>query len=175
MELKEVSMLLKRIKSHYQEFIVDDFKVNEWYKELKDYSLEDVMEKLEQHLKSEQYGSQIPKVYFLTKYLIKEQEKNKKLVGNQQCNICHKMINIDEFETHFDRCSSVDYLNRRSIDYFEKPIDKEKYMNMEQRLFDEKYNKMCYYIFEHTQNAQEKYCLEHYLMGLHKNQESLDI
>lgn len=175
MELKEVSMLLKRIKSHYQEFIVDDFKVNEWYKELKDYSLDDVMEKLEQHLKSEQYGNQIPKVYFLTKYLTKEQDKTKKLIGSKQCNICHKFIGIDDFETHFDRCSSVDYLNRRSIDYFEKPIDKEKYMNMEQRLFDEKYNKMCYYIFEHTQNAQEKYCLEHYLMGLHKNQESLDI
>lgn len=175
MELKEVSMLLKRIKSHYQEFIVDDFKVNEWYKELKDYSLDDVMEKLEQHFRSEQYGNQIPKVYFLTKYITKEKDKNKELVGSQQCNVCHKFINLKEFEKHFDRCSSVDYLNRRSIDYFEKPIDKEKYMNMEQRLFDEKYNKMCYYIFEHTQNAQEKYCLEHYLMGLHKNQESLDI
>ena len=175
MEKKQVINFMQRIKSHYQEFIIDDFKIDEWYKELKDYSEEDVNKKLDNHLNSEEYGNQIPKVYFLTKYLTKEQDKNNELVGSQQCNVCHKFIDIKEFETHFDRCSSVDYLNRRSIDYFKKPIDKEKYMNMEQRLFDEKYNKMCYYIFEHTQNAQEKYCLEHYLMGLHKNQESLDI
>lgn len=175
MELKDVKAILNRIKVNYPTFVNDDYTRTEWYRELKDYSLDDVMEKLEQHFRSEQYGNQIPKVYFLTKYLTKEQDKNKKLVGSQQCNICHKFINLEEFETHFDRCSSVDYLNRRSIDYFEKTIDKEKYMNMEQRLFDEKYNKMCYYIFEHTQNAQERYYLEHYLMGLHKNQESLDI
>lgn len=175
MELKEVSMLLKRIKSHYQEFIVDDFKINEWYRELKDYSLDDVMEKLEIHLKSEQYGNQIPKVHFLIKYLTKEKDKGKQLKGVKQCHICYSFIDLDEFEKHFDRCSSVDYLNRRNIDYFNKPIDKEKYMNMEQKEFDEKYNKMCYYIFEHTQDQREKYCLEHYLMGLHKNQEKLEI
>ena len=175
MELKEVSMLLKRIKSHYQEFIVDDFKVNEWYKELKDYSIDDVMEKLEQHFRSEQYGNQIPKVYFLTKYLTKEQDKNKQLKGSQQCHICHKFINLEEFENHFDRCSSVDYLNRRNIQYFDKPIDKEKYMNMDQRDFEEKYNKMCYYIYENTKDQREKYYLNEYLMSLHKKQENLEI
>lgn len=175
MELKEVSMLLKRIKSHYQEFIVDDFKVNEWYKELKDYSLEDVMDRLEQHFRSEQYGNQIPKVYFLTKYLTKEQDKGKELTGSERCHVCNKWINIKEFEKHFDRCSSVDYLNRRNIQYFNKPIDKEKYMIMEQKEFDEKYNKMCYYIYEQTQDPREKEYLEHYLMGLHKTQEKLEI
>lgn len=175
MELKDVKIILNRIKVNYPTFVNDDYTRSEWYRELKDYSLDDVMEKLEQHFRSEQYGNQIPKVYFLTKYLTKEQDKTKKLIGSKQCNVCHKFIGIDDFETHFDRCSSVDYLNRRSIDYFEKPIDKEKYMNMEQRLFDEKYNKMCYYIFEHTKDQRERYYLEHYLMGLHKNQESLDI
>ena len=175
MELKEVSMLLKRIKSHYQEFIVDDFKVNEWYKELKDYSLDDVMEKLETHLKSEQYGNQIPKVYFLTKYLTKTKDKNKKIEGIIECHLCHKLIEMEEFENHFDRCSSVDYLNRRNIDYFNKSIDKEKYMNMDQRDFEEKYNKMCYYIYENTKDQREKYYLNEYLMSLHKKQENLEI
>ena len=175
MELKDVKVILNRIKVNYPTFVNDDYTRTEWYRELKDYSLDDVMEKLEQHFRSEQYGNQIPKVYFLTKYLTKEQDKTKKLKGSKQCHICHKFIGIDDFETHFDRCSSVDYLNRRNIQYFDKPIDKEKYMIMEQKEFDEKYNKMCYYIFEHTQDSREKYCLEHYLMGLHKNQESLDI
>ena len=175
MEKKQVIKFMQRIKSHYQEFIIDDFKVEEWYKELKDYNEEDVNKKLENHLNSEQYGEQIPKIYFLTKYLIKEQDKDKQLTGSKQCHICHKFINIDDFEKHFDRCSSVDYLNRRNIDYFNKPIDKEKYMTMQQKEFDEKYNKMCYYIFERTQNPKEKYCLEQYLKGLHKTQEKLEI
>lgn len=175
MELKDVKIILNRIKVNYPTFTNDDYTRSEWYKELKDYSLDDVMEKLEQHFRSEQYGNQIPKVYFLTKYLTKEKDKDKQLKGSKQCHICYKFINIDDFEKHFDRCSSVDYLDRRNIDYFNKPIDKEKYMTMEQKEFDEKYNKMCYYIFEHTQNPKEKYCLEHYLKGLHKNQENLDI
>lgn len=175
MEKKQVIKFMQRIKSHYQEFIIDDFKIDEWYKELKDYSEEDVNKKLDNHLNSEQYGEQIPKIHFLTKYLTKIQDKNKQLIGSKQCHICYKMIDINEFEKHFDRCSSVDYLNRRNLQYFNKIIDKEKYMNMEQKEFDEKYNKMCYYIYEHTQDPREKYCLEHYLMGLHKTQENLGI
>ena len=34
---EQTKNLFRRIKSHYQEFAVDDFKVEEWYKELKEY------------------------------------------------------------------------------------------------------------------------------------------
>ena len=71
MELKDVKMVLKRIQVNYPNFIVDGYVQSEWYRELKDYCLEDVMQKLEQHFRSEQYGNSIPKVYFLTKYLNK--------------------------------------------------------------------------------------------------------
>ena len=54
MERKQVVDLLKRIKYNYNEFIVDDYTITEWYKELKDYELEDVMDKLDQHFRSEQ-------------------------------------------------------------------------------------------------------------------------
>ena len=74
MEKKQVIEFMDRIKSHYQEFIIDDFKIKEWYDELKDYSYEDVNKKLDEHLRSEQYGNFIPKVYFLTKFLTKEKE-----------------------------------------------------------------------------------------------------
>lgn len=175
MELKDVKTILNRIKVNYPTFVNDDYTRSEWYRELKDYSLEDVMDKLEQHFRSEQYGNQIPKVYFLTKYLTKEKDKNKEFKGTKQCHICYKFVDINAFESHFDRCSSVDYLNRKNIQFFNKPIDKEKYMNMEQKDFDEKYNKMCYFIYENTKDEREKYCLNQYLMGLHKIQENLEI
>lgn len=175
MEKKQVINFMQRIKSHYQEFIIDDYKIEEWYNELKDYSMEDVMNKLEQHLRSEEYGSQIPKVYFLTKYLTKEKDKGKSIKGKIECIICHNFIDITDWDKHFDRCSSVDYLNRKNIQYFNKSIDKEKYMNMDLREFNEKYNKMSYYVFEKTKDIEEKHNLEKYLMSLHKIQENIEI
>ena len=68
MEKKDVIKIMTRIKKNYNEFINDDYTINEWFKELKDYDFEDVMKKIEEHLRSEQYGSKPPRVYFLTKY-----------------------------------------------------------------------------------------------------------
>ena len=162
MERKDVSVIMKRIKSHYQEFIVDDFKLEEWYRELKDYSLDDVMEKLEQHFRSEQYGNQIPKVYFLTKYLTKEKEKDKKKEIYIKCQLCGRSINLDDYDKHYDRCSSIDYLNNQSIKYFNKPIDKEKYYLIEEDVFNEKYDKVLKYILTHTTNKDEINYIEKY-------------
>ena len=170
MERKDVSIIMKRIKSHYQEFIVDDFKLEEWYRELKDYSLDDVMEKLDLHLKSEQYGNQIPKVYFLTKYLTKESEKNKKIQINVNCQLCGKKVSLDEYDKHYDRCSSIDYLNRQSIKYFDKEIDKEKYYLIEDDIFNEKYDKVLNYVLNHTNNPDEINYIERYF----ENDNTLD-
>ena len=37
MEKKETINFMQRIKSHYQEFVIDDFKIAEWHKELTKY------------------------------------------------------------------------------------------------------------------------------------------
>ena len=66
MDKKETKKFMERIKSHYQEFIIDEFKFSEWHGKLKYYDAEDVNAKLDEHLSSEVYGEQIPKVYFLT-------------------------------------------------------------------------------------------------------------
>lgn len=155
MELKDVKTILTRIKVNYPTFVNDDYTRSEWYKELKDYSLDDVMDKLEQHFRSEQYGNSIPKVYFLTKYLTKEKEKGKKIFGLLQCNICHKFIDMDEYDNHFARCSSIDYLNKQSIKYFKKEIDKEKFYALSDEVFDEKYDKVLKYVLSNTDDENE--------------------
>ena len=155
MELKDVKTILTRIKVNYPAFVNDDYTRSEWYKELKDYSLDDVMEKLEQHFRSEQYGSQIPKVYFLTKYLTKEKEKELKEEIFLGCQICGKTVSLEEYDKHFDRCSSIDYLNKQSIKYFNKPIEKEKFYFISDDLFQEKYDKVLNYILNHTDNEEE--------------------
>ena len=62
MTIRETNEFMERIKSHYQEFVIDDFKIKEWYKELSNYDADDINNKLDEHLRSEVYGDQIPKL-----------------------------------------------------------------------------------------------------------------
>lgn len=126
MEKKQTIEFMNRIKSHYQEFIIDDFKMKEWHDELKDYSFEDVNKKLDEHLRNEQYGNSIPKVYFLTKYLTKEKDKLTTHKYKISCSICGKPVGSDEIDKHYDRCRSIDYLMRNSERYFNKKLNREK-------------------------------------------------
>jgi hypothetical protein len=143
MELKDVKTILNRIKVNYPTFQNDDYTRSEWYNELKDYSLNDVMEKLEQHFRSEQYGNSIPKVYFLTKYLTKEKDKLKTNICYISCSICGKRISNLEMEKHYERCNSVDYLIRNSERYFDKKLNREKLMEADEHTFKNYYFNFC--------------------------------
>ena len=156
MTKQELKDFMQRIKSHYQEFIIDDYKMNEWYKELKDYDYFDVNTKLEEHLKSQDYGSYIPKVHFLTKYLTKSNDKSKIKIHKVQCPNCHAEVLIDDFDNHYDRCSSVDYAIAKTKQYLNKTLNRESLMNMPQIEFVEKYEKLLKYILQNTKDEKER-------------------
>lgn len=167
MELKDVKMVLKRIQVNYPNFVLDGYVQSEWYRELKDYCLEDVMQKLEQHFRSEQYGNSIPKVYFLTKYLKKANEK--KEIDKEKiltiCPLCGETISLAEFDKHHDRCCSIDYLNRKSIKLYNKEINKEKYKNMSEEEFYNIYDKFIKIVYESAENIKEKNAIKKYIYG----------
>lgn len=167
MELKDVKMILKRIQVNYPNFVVDGYVQSEWYRELKDYCLEDVMQKLEQHFRSEQYGNSIPKVYFLTKYLKKAKEKKEVDKGRilTTCTLCGDTISLAEFDKHYERCSNIDYLNRKSLKFFNKEIDKSKYKNMIDEEFNAIYDKFLPIVYKNEDNPKEKNAIENYLKG----------
>lgn len=165
MTIKETNDLLKRIKQHYQDFIVDDYKIEEWHKELKEYSYADVNKKLEEHLRSENYGSQIPKVHFLTKHLTKEKDKGKVEELIVRCSICGKIIKYKDFQEHMDRCNSVEYINLQSKKLFGKEIDKDRYRTMGNEEFDKIYNKLLEKILQTSKNKDEIERIENYMIG----------
>lgn len=154
---------MKRIKSHYQEFIVDDFKVDEWYRELRDYDFEDVNKKLESHLRSETYGESIPKLFFLTKYLEKSKDKGKRLRCDVSCPICKEWFDVDELNRHYERCSSINYLNKQSLKYKGEEIDRKAYLNLSYEDFNKKYDAICEYVYKHTEDEEEKHYIKNYL------------
>lgn len=141
MEKKETIEFMNRIKSHYQEFIIDDFKIKEWYKELSKFDLEDVNQKLEEHLKSSEYGEHIPKLYFLTKYLIPTTEKGKIKHYVVKCQLCDKDIPDSEYERHYSRCCSARTIVNDMKKYFNLTIDYEQLMKMNNIDFNKTYNR----------------------------------
>ena len=159
MKINETNKLMERIKEHYQDFIIDKPKVEEWHNYLKDYSYKDVSNKLDEHLSSEQYGQYIPKVAFLVKYLTKEEDKGKIEDYKTQCYLCKRYIKNSEYQEHFKRCSSINYMNNQRYKYFGKRFDEltiKQLWKMEEELFRKKYREMLEIVRDNTTDAWEK-------------------
>lgn len=158
MELKDVKYILKKIQSNYSSFIVDTFTTQEWYRELKDYELDDILEKLDKHFRSEEYGNQIPKVYFLTKYCRKTEDKKK--YSNSKirivCQLCNETIELKNYDQHYSRCSSVNYVINQTKKYYDKELDRESLMNMSEKEFNLRYNKLLKAIQKSTEDPSEE-------------------
>lgn len=141
MEKRETIEFMNRIKSHYQEFIVDDFKIKEWYKELSKFDLEDVNKKLDEHLKSSEYGEYIPKLFFLTKYLIPSEDKGKIKHYVVKCQLCNCDIPDSEYDDHYRRCSSANTIVRDMKLYFNSKADYQQLMLMNPVEFEKTYQR----------------------------------
>jgi len=156
MTTDEVKLLMKRIKSHYSTFVSDDFKFNEWYNELKDFDNNQVNKKLESHLNSVEFSDKEPQLYFLTRYLKPINAKAQDQKYSLTCPLCNTKIDGEEFDTHFGRCSSVNYIIKQAKKYQDKDLDRDTLMNMQQEEFDEKYDKLLKIIARMTDNEKEE-------------------
>lgn len=160
MTIQETNQLMERIKQHYQEFVIDDYKVEEWFKELSKYDCSEVNNKLEQHLRSEQYGQHIPKLYFLTKNLLTLEQKETHSEHIIFCPLCKQRMKHEQFEKHFDRCSSIEYLETQAKKHELKNFDKSAFRKMAQVEFDRIYDKVLKYVYSNTKDETEKKRIE---------------
>lgn len=165
MELKDVKYILKKIQSNYSSFVPDTFITQEWYRELKDYDLEDVLDKLDKHFRSEEYGNSIPKVYFLTKYCQKTETKKKKLNEKTRvvCQLCKETIELKNYDNHYSRCSSVNYVINQARKYYDKELSRESLMNMSDKEFNARYDKLLLTVQKNTEDPTEEERIAHIL------------
>lgn len=168
MTLTETKNFMERIKFYYQEFVIDNLKVEEWHRQLKDYNNQEVNDKLEEHLRNENYCSQIPRIGFLIKYLIKEKDKaaNNANTIRVRCSLCGKGMALTEFDSHMERCNSVEYLNEQCLRLNDKEIDKEKYRAMDDATFKNIYDKVANKVLEISEDEEEKQRIMNYLLGI---------
>ena len=164
MTIKEATKFMERIKQHYQEFIIDEYKIEEWFNDLQHYSYEDVNKKLDEHLRSERYGEYIPKLHFLLSSLIMEKDKGKDWLKEAEikCNICGRVMKYYDYDNHFARHLSVDYIAKQYLKYKNEEIDKEKFLKMDDEEFEIKYDKILKFVYENTNDEEEKDMIRNY-------------
>lgn len=153
MTKQEVVTFLERIKANYQSFSQEGYVLNEWYERLKDYDKEDVYKKFEEHLKGD-LGSQIPKIHFITKYLIKSSEKGNQNNYKVLCPNCKKTLSLKDYESHMERHNSIEYM-KLHIKMF-KSFNEEKLLKLPEVLFKEKYDEFIEKLCEVLMNKEEK-------------------
>ncbi len=164
MTLTETKELFKRIKAHYPNFNDDDYVIKEWFRYVEPYEKEDIHKKFEQHLKGD-YAQYEPKVTYLTSYLKTKEEKLKSQEHYIGCEICGQAVNLNDFQQHHDRCSSIEYVNKLRIKYFGKGVNKEELRKLDEDKFIELYEKMLNIILEKTNDPIEKKRIENYFFS----------
>ena len=137
----EVERFMKRIKSYYDSFTWDDFKISEWYSRLKPYDSIDVNNKLEDHLHGE-YRAQAPKLHYITMYLKTPEEKAR---NSQEyvvdCNLCGRTMTLSEYNAHYEICLSVKALQKWIKEKKGTEVTYEELANLDRITFEKVYKK----------------------------------
>lgn len=112
---------------------------NEWYRILKEYDYQDVVDNLESWLSDSDNRFYLPDVYILTNGIYKIQEKNKPMEFKIMCPYCNKWFPYQGFKKHEDRCSSVEYIIKNYKKLFNKELSRENLWDLTKEEFEQKY------------------------------------
>ena len=140
---KEQSIkIVDRVKTNRQNFSINESVYQEWYRVLQNYDFEDVDNSLTKYLGEEYNDGKYPTAYELTRHLTKCIEIIR-VDYEMNCPICNRLMLRSQFDKHFDRCSSVDYIYRNYKKYFNKEIDKGALWKLSDVEFGQRYWKFC--------------------------------
>ena len=156
MTVQETNLFLKRIKQYYNEFTIDDFKVEEWYNQLKDYDVEDVNSRLDRHLKSQEYGDYPPKLNYILAGIIKTKDKDAVRKYIIRCANCGKDMDYFNYDEHIRKCNAIDYVIREMKKYLNKNVTREQLESMSEETFWDKYDALLQIIKDKLPNKSGK-------------------
>lgn len=158
-ETKKVIQKIKTFRPFFQTGNSSSEEINfrkEWHRVLESYDYEDVDRKLNEYFKDGDNVGRIPDAYYLVKFL-KTHEEKQQAGGNWiRCNLCGEEMADSAFLNHFDRCSSVNYIYRKTKEIFNQNIDRTKLYKMSQEEFDRRYLSFLQKIREKTTDAEEQ-------------------
>lgn len=173
MNKKEVEQFLLKIKSHYQNFSIEDYIVEEWQQALKNFDTIDVYNKLDKHLNGE-YAANLPQIHFITKFLKTKKEKLKPLKATIQCKYCGKSFDVND-EAGWDKCGEkcrrIKYIKDKTAKYGLKLESNLEDMELEE--IDKVYEKLITYIADKYSNKLDPRELSviNRILGRNKNED----
>lgn len=141
MTRKETAEFMERIRLHYpNKFIVDKIKINTWYNTLQNFSFDELNEKLERHLKNEEFADRVPSLDFLVRYATPENYVDEDYII--ECKKCSRYFEDHEtYSDHIDRCIRITTMIRDMKNYFDINLSREKMEMYNDRQINELYNR----------------------------------
>lgn len=111
MNKTEAKKLTDKIKGYYNsQFFVDDYVLEAWYETMKPYDLDDAIEHIQTYVK--EFPDIPPKPHTFKRGLYTHEEKMR--IKNSdftvQCNLCGRWMSIDDYDSHYDKCLDIQYL-----------------------------------------------------------------
>lgn len=134
--------------------------LREWHKVLEPYEHSDVDRKLVEYFRDGDNIGKIPDVYYITKYLKTHSEKQSSSGIWVRCPLCQKELAQNSFDSHYDRCSSVNYIYKKTEQYFNQTLDKRRLFEMPQDEFDKRYLDFLNKLLPKVSDLEEKTRLE---------------
>ena len=111
MTKNETKTLLNKIKGYYNsQFFIDDYVIDAWAETMKPYDLEDAIEHIQEYLKEYPDTPPRPHVFKRGLYTHDEKMKFRNSDFTVECNLCHRMMPLGEYEDHYARCLDISYL-----------------------------------------------------------------
>lgn len=164
MSRKEVSDLLEKIQVYRQSFLITTNVINEWCRILEPYDSADVNKKLDEYLQNGDNFGKYPDVYYLTKFLKTKEEKLNQNQVYAICPFCKSKVSPEDYQSHYHKCSSIQYLIDVSKKYFCKDLSKTKLRQMSNEDFEKFYWKVCNLLNEKIQDGNLKHSLENAIL-----------
>ena len=134
MSMAEVDRLLKKIKSFYQYFEINEEKTKDWYVVLRNYEFNDIVTNLNKHVAKFENSTIMPTVGLLLEGL-----KSHKKVVLENCDVycpyCQKYVMLTKYDNHIDKCSSINYF----LNEYERISNKKYSREKLEQLADEKF------------------------------------
>ena len=169
MTREESSKIVEKVKIYRQSFLISDNVFKEWFRVLEPYEYKDVDEQLDEYFKDSNNFGKYPDAFYLTKYLKTTEEKAKIRTAEVRCQICGESMDYTEYNAHYDKCSSVDYVCSMSKKYLNKPLNRSKLMEMPKDKFESAYWEFCLNLYDKMEDGFQKHLLENAILT-HKGQ-----
>lgn len=170
MTIEETKTIVDKIRIYRQSFAgyLDTNGVNnlilEWFRVLEPYDYVDVDKKLDEYFKNPDNFGRYPDVYYLTKFLKKHDEKLKDGHYYFKCSNCKEIVDLKNWDSHYERCNSVMYLCEMSQKYFNQKLNQQKLMQAQQDEFEKYYWNFCDKLLDKLPNSQEKHSLKNAIL-----------